>query len=217
MEKALKIRLEEVKDYQQVENLTRQAFWNIHGPGCDEHYLVHVLRDSPAFISDLDFVLEVDKQIIGHIIYTKAVIRGDYHDIPIITFGPVSIAPGYQGQGYGSILIKHSLERAKQLGYSIVAIYGDPDYYNRFGFEAGENYDIYTSDGYYNPALQVLALTESALDNVSGSFIEDKAFDIDSEEANNFDKTFPKKEKVIDNPSQMRFKEIISKRVKRFK
>jgi predicted N-acetyltransferase YhbS len=212
----IKIRLEEKSDYREVETLTKQAFWNIHVPGCDEHYLVHVLRDCPAFIPQLDLVMELNGKIIGHIIYTKAKIVNEGQEKEVLTFGPVSIHPDYQGLGYGSKLINHSLGKAKELGYKLLVIYGDPDYYRRFAFLSGEDYDIYSSDGYYNPALQVLELEESALDNISGSFHEDKTFAIDEEAAKAFDKDFPFMEKK-NTPSQVKFMNIISKRKKRLK
>lgn len=41
-------------DYREVENLTREAFWNVYCPGCSEHYLLNVMRQSPDFIDQLD-------------------------------------------------------------------------------------------------------------------------------------------------------------------
>lgn len=215
MEKKYQIRLEKPQDYRRVENLTREAFWNLHVPGCDEHYLAKVLRDSSEFISELDFVMEVDGQIIGNIMYTNAVIKNEQgEDFQTLTFGPVSIHPHFQGQGLGSILIKHSLTRAKELGYKLVVIYGDPDYYSRFGFLQGERFDIYSNDGFYNPALQVLELVPGALNGVSGSFIEDKAYHIDSRDVSKFEATFPPKEKM-ETKSQIKFRDFLEKARKR--
>ena len=68
----LTIRLETEKDYRAVEELTREAFWNVYKPGADEHYFVHMMRNHPDFIPELAFVLEKDGEIIGNIMYTKA-------------------------------------------------------------------------------------------------------------------------------------------------
>ncbi len=209
------IRVEEIQDYKQVETLTREAFWDVHVPGCDEHYLVHILRDSPAFIAELDFVLVIDNEIIGNIMYTDAEIINESGKVyKIITFGPVSILPKYQALGYGSLLIKHSLKKASELGYKLVAIYGDPAFYSRLGFTPGEKYDIYSSDGYYNPALQVLELIPDTLDGISGSFKEDRVFSLDQEKATEFEAQFPLKEKG-ERPSQQVFLNLISQRKKR--
>ena len=68
----LTIRLETEKDYRAVEELTREAFWNVYKPGADEHYFVHMMRNHPDFIPELAFVLEKDGEIVGNIMYTKA-------------------------------------------------------------------------------------------------------------------------------------------------
>ena len=68
----LTIRLETEKDYRAVEELTREAFWNVYVPGASEHYFVHMMRNHPDFIPNLAFVLEKDGEIIGNIMYTKA-------------------------------------------------------------------------------------------------------------------------------------------------
>ena len=66
------IRLEDTKDYREVENLTREAFWNVYRPGCTEHYVLNQYRTNPDFIPELDFVMEVDGKIIGHVMFSKA-------------------------------------------------------------------------------------------------------------------------------------------------
>ena len=68
----LTMRLETEKDYRAVEELTREAFWNVYKPGADEHYFVHTMRSHPDFIPELAFVLELDGKIVGNIMYTKA-------------------------------------------------------------------------------------------------------------------------------------------------
>jgi len=68
----MNIRLEEPKDYREVEELTREAFWNVYRPGCTEHYVLNQYRTNPDFIPELDFVMEEDNKIIGHIMFSKA-------------------------------------------------------------------------------------------------------------------------------------------------
>ena len=109
------IRLETPADYAEVEALTREAFWNVYRPGCLEHYVLHCLRNDPDFVPELDFVLEKDGRIIGHVVFVRAEIRtDDGRSIPIMTFGPISIAPDYQRQGYGKILLDYSLHYLQQ-------------------------------------------------------------------------------------------------------
>ncbi len=207
------LRNENVLDYRTVEDLTREAFWNYHVPGCDEHYLLHIMRKANSFIPELDFVAEVNGKIVGNIVYTKAKIvddNGDHHNV--ISFGPISVLPAFQGKGIGSLLIEHTKTVAKELGYTAILIYGDPDYYSKFGFIASENYKIGTSDNMYAVPLQALELCPGALSNICGLFLEDEIYEIDKIAANEFDKTFSPKELISDLPTQIRFRELVEMR-----
>lgn len=111
------IRRETPADYAAVEDLTREAFWNVYRPGCMEHYVVHVLRRDPDFVPELDLVMERGGQLIGHILYMRAKITADDgREIPMMTFGPISIRPDLQRQGLGKRLLDYSMERAGQMG-----------------------------------------------------------------------------------------------------
>lgn len=194
----IEIRLENENDFEEVENLTREAFWDVYQPGCDEHLLAHKLRKVPAFIPELDFVAELDGQIIGSILYSKATVAGksgEEHEV--ITFGPLSVLPPYQKTGIGSKLIKHTLMLAKQMGFKAVIIFGNPAYYHRFGFENAEKYLISTVDGENFDAFMALELYEGALNGISGKFCEDPVFHIEKVELDNFEKKFPYKEKHV--------------------
>jgi predicted N-acetyltransferase YhbS len=191
-----KIRVEERKDWATVEDLTRKAFWNDKelkekGLGCNEHYLAHCLRESPDFIPELNFVLELEDKIVANIMYTHAWIEGpEGNKHKILTFGPVSVLPEYQKQGIGSAIIKHSLEAAKQLGYKAVIIYGHPEYYPRFGFKEAKEYGITTDLGANFPAFMALELVENALDGINGKLFISRTYNVDHEKAMEFDKKF---------------------------
>lgn len=207
------LRNETVSDYKAVENVTREAFWNHHGPGCDEHYLMHIMREADAFIPELDFVAEVDGQIVGNIVYTKAKILDD-QDVAhsVISFGPISVLPEYQGMGIGGVLIEHTKRIAKDMGYSAILIYGDPNYYEKFGFVKAEQFDVGTPDNEYAEPLQACELFPGALKNISGRFYEDEAFHMDENDAKAFDKLFPQKAMAEGSPSQIRFRELVGSR-----
>lgn len=200
------IRQERPQEWRQVEALTREAFWNTFVPGCDEHYLAHILRDASAFIPELDLVAEIDGQLVGNIMYTKGWIedaQGAKHDV--ILFGPLSVLPAYQGRGVGGVLIRHSAAEATRLGHRAILIYGDPQYYSRFGFRPASEFGILTPDGKTHPAMQALALYEGALDGITGRFFEDPIYEtIDAAKVEAFDKSFPPKEKAV-TESQKRF------------
>lgn len=115
------IRLETADDYRNVENLVRESFWNVYRPGCSEHYVIHVLREDPAFVKDLDFVMEQDGNLIGQNMFMKNVINADDgKEIPVLTMGPICVAPHLKRKGYGTKLLDYSLKRATELGYGAV-------------------------------------------------------------------------------------------------
>lgn len=194
------VRLENECDYNEVEILTREAFWNVYEPGSNEHLLAHKLRKVKAFLPELDCVAELNNQIVGNIMYSKAKIideKGSEHDV--VTFGPLSILPTHQKLGIGSLLINHTKRIAKELGYKAIVIFGNPGYYHRFGFENAENFNISTADGQNFEAFMVLELYDGALKGISGKFYQDSVFIIDNVELEAFEKNFPYKEKLITN------------------
>ena len=206
----IKFRLEQQKDYRTVENLTREAFWNNFVPGCDEHYLAHILRDADCFIKELDFVAEINDKVVANIMYSEAkVIAEDKNEYPVITFGPVSVLPEYQRKGIGKAIIEHSKKRAKEMGYNAIIIYGDPAVYSNAGFKPAEKYGIYTPSKRYLDALQACELIDGSLNRIKGYFQEDKVFEIDKMLAEEFDKGFEHKQKTEGLPSQKRFSEVI--------
>jgi len=191
------LRLEEEKDYNSVENLTREAFWNVYKPGCDEHLLVHNMRKTKEFIKPLDYVAIYNDEIIGNIVYAKAKIIGKNKDYDVLTFGPVSVLPMYQKKGIGKKIIKHTITRAKEMGFNAIIIYGNPEYYKRFGFKNTKEYKITNMEGNYNDALMALELYPNSLENIHGKFFEGETYKIDKKELEIFDKNFLYKEKLV--------------------
>ncbi len=203
-------RREEPADAREVEALVREAFWNRYAPGCDEHYLVHTLRQSPAFVPELDILAEADGRIIGSIFYARARILTDAGgELPVLTFGPLAVLPDYQGLGIGGRLIRHTQALARESGGNAILIYGDPAYYGRFGFVAAETYGIGTSQNRYLPALQAFELREGALAHAAGRFDEGAAYDVDRNDATAYDRGFPPRVREADTPSQLRFQESL--------
>ncbi|MCL2196855.1 MAG: N-acetyltransferase [Treponema sp.] len=206
----IELRLEEENDYFIVENITREAFWNHYVPGCDEHLLIHNLRRTYEFIKELDFVAVNNNKIIGNIVYVKAKVINNDVEYPVLTFGPISVLPEYQNNGIGGKLINHTVKLSKEMGYKGIIIYGDPEYYKRFGFKESKQYKITNKDNKYPAALLVLELYPGALNGIEGVFDEGKAYEIDSGQMEEFDKKFPIKEKGY-SKTQDRFNEISKK------
>jgi predicted N-acetyltransferase YhbS len=192
------IRLENKNDYREVENLTREAFWDIYKPGCDEHLIVHKIRNTSCFIPDLDFVAVQDNQIVGNTIYSKSkVMDKDNNEHQVISFGPISVLPSLQKKGIGSTLIKHTTEIAKEMGYKAIFIFGNPAYYHRFGFENAERFGISTAEGLNFEPFMALELYKGSLKGISGRFYMSPVFMVSQEELEDFEKSFPHREKHV--------------------
>lgn len=196
------IRQEESKDFFTVENLVREAFWNVYQPGCDEHFIVNQYRDNPDFIKELSLVLELDNKIIGYIMFSKAQIDCDNGTkLDVVTFGPLAIHPDFQRKGFGKILVDYSLEKAKDLGYTCVFICGNGEFYGKSGFVPATTKGIRYADDPEDEALYFLCkeLKESFLKDVYGIYHDPKGYFIPHEKPEAFEKyesTFPKKEKL---------------------
>jgi len=194
------IRHEESKDFRKVEEVAREAFYNLYVPGCVEHLVIHNLRDSKDYIKELSYIIEVDGEVAGSIFYTHAKIIGwDGVETKTISFGPVSIHPKYHRKGLGRKLITHSIEKAKELGFNAILTLGYPYHYEPYGFKGGKKYNVAMADGNFYKGLLVLPLYEKALEGVSGYAEFTDVFEIETsqDEIDKFDSLFPPKKKQI--------------------
>ena len=198
-EKNIIIRLETKDDYRAVENLTRESFWNVYRPGCMEHYVLHCYRVDPAFVPELDFVTELNGELIGQVIYVRSEIDcDDGRTLPIMTFGPISIAPAYKRQGYGKQLLDYSMEKAKKMGAGALAITGNIDFYGKSGFVPAKTKGVRYADDPEADYFLIKELTPSFLDGISGTYKDPDGYFIcekDPEGFEQFEATFPAKEK----------------------
>jgi predicted N-acetyltransferase YhbS len=193
----VELREERISDYSETENLTREAFWDVYKPGCDEHLVLHQLRQSKAFIPELDYVACDNGRIVGNIVYTKAVVKSSNNESEVLCMGPLCVSLLSQKKGIGSLLLQSTIKIAKSLGYAAVIIFGNPDYYHRFGFKDAKEYNIQTAEGQNFDAFMALDLSDDGLRNVKGKFFMDEAFRVDEENLEKFELNFPYKEKHI--------------------
>ena len=193
------IRNERKEDYGKVENLTREAFWNVYRPGCSEHYVLHCYRGAPAFVPELDFVMELNGELIGQIIYVRSEIDcDDGRKLPIMTFGPIGIAPKYKRQGYGKRLLDYSMEKAKGMSVGALAITGNILFYGKSGFVPAKTKGVRYADDPDADYLLVKELLPGFLDGISGTYKDPDGYFVcekDPEAFERFEATFPKKEK----------------------
>ena len=197
------IRPEREEEYRDVENLVREAFWNVYRPGCLEHYVLHLLRNDPAFVKELDLVMEKDGQLIGQNMFMRAVIKADDgRDIPIMTMGPICIAPEYKRQGYGKILLDHCLEKAAGLGCGALCFEGNIDFYGKSGFTFARNFGIRYHDlpeGADDSFFLCKELISGYLNGISGEYAPPEGYfaaEQNPEDFEKFDAQFPPKVKL---------------------
>lgn len=200
------IRNEEKKDYFYVEAMTRYSFWNVYKPGCDEHVIVHKLRDCNDFIPELDYVAECDHKIIGNVMCSKAKIhnsqKNSIDEDSLVAVGPICVLPQWQKKGVASLLMEKVKETAKSLGKKGLVLYGNPDFYHRFGFVDAKKYGITMPDGNNIDAFMVLELSENALISIRGRCFESEAFEVSSKELEYFERKFIgiSEDSVSENP-----------------
>ncbi len=192
------IYLERTKDYRAVENLVRESFWNVYRPGCSEHYVIHVLRNDPAFIRELDFVMEQDGRLIGQNMFMRSIIRTDDGGvIPVLTMGPICVAPELKRQGYGKALLDYSLEKAAGLGYGAVLLEGNIDFYGKCGFtfarEFGIRHHELPEDA---PFFLCRELISGYFNGVTGVYHAPQGYFVEDSDVEKFDRGFPPKEKL---------------------
>lgn len=194
------IRLERKDEQREVEFLVREAFWNVYRPGCLEHFVLNQLRNDPAFVKELDFVMEKDGELIGQNIFMHAVIKADDgRDIPIMAMGPICIAPEFKRKGYGKKLLDYSLEKAAEMGAGAVCFEGNIDFYGKSGFTTASSFGIRyhgVPEGEDASFFLCKELKAGYLDGITGVYTPPQGYFVDEAAAEEFDKGFPPKEKL---------------------
>ena len=209
------IRLERTEDCREVENLVRESFWNVYRPGCSEHYVIHVLRDDPAFVKELDFVMRLSVQendpgehsvaeqngkLIGQNMFMRTVIEADDgRVIDVLTMGPIGITPELKRRGYGKKLLDYCLEKATAMGFGAVLFEGNIDFYGKSGFTYARNFGIRYHDlpeGVDDSFFLCKELIPGYLDDVTGVYRTPQGYYVDDADVEEFDKAFPPKEKL---------------------
>ncbi len=201
------IRKETKNDYREVENLNREAFWNLSVPGCSEHYFVHVMRDHKDFIPELAHVLEIGGKIVGCVMYCKGLLKDEEgNEKTILTMGPLCVHPDHQRQGIGKALLEYTFALGRKMGYDTVINFGNPDNYVARGYKSCKKYNVCLEGDVFPAALLVKELTEGALDGRKWYYYQcDADAPCEDEEAvEKFDSQFPPKVKAW-QPSQEEF------------
>ncbi len=193
----VEIRRETEEDWHEVELMTQHAFWNKHHLGCDEHYLVHKLRQDKDYLPEISRIAVKDGEIIGCIMYSKARVVDGAKTHDIVTFGPLCVAPEWQGCGVGELLLKETMALAADKGYKGIVIFGEPEYYPRVGFKTCDNFGITTAEGKNFKAFMGIELAEGSMADIRGKFYESEVFvNLPKEEVDEYNKKFPQLQKL---------------------
>ena len=180
MKNNIVIRLEEKSEYRKVENLVRDSFWNVYRPGCLEHYVLNQLRNDPAFVPELDFVMYQDGELIGQNIFVRtAITADDGRSIPIMTMGPICI-------------------KNAELGCGALCFEGNIDFYGKSGFKQASEYGIRyhgLPEGEDASFFLCKELITGYFDGITGEYATPEGYLVDEQEAEEFDKQFPYKAK----------------------
>ena len=193
------IRPEKKEEHRAVEELIRESFWNVYRPGCSEHYVIHLLRNDPAFVRELDFVMEQDGRLIGQNMFMRTVINADDgREIPVLTMGPICITPELKRRGYGKKLLDYSLEKAAECGFGAVLFEGNIGFYGKSGFTYASDFGIRYHDlpeGADASFFLCKELSEGYLDGITGVYQTPAGYYVSDDDVEEFDKQFPPKVK----------------------
>ncbi|NOU93630.1 GNAT family N-acetyltransferase [Paenibacillus sp. LMG 31456] len=169
----MKIRTEAREDYSEVYELNYQAFGNRD----DESKLVERIRNSEHFVPELSIVAELNNEIVGHLLLSKASVVNSENHQNVIVLAPIAIKPPYQKQGIGSQLIHEGKKRCKEQGYGIILLIGHPSYYPKFGFMPAGDYGIELKQFKVpNEVFMVCEVIEGELQKCKGELIYPPTF-----------------------------------------
>ena len=191
------IRAERPEDYKATELMVMRSFWNKYLPGCTEHFLTRIIRESEDYLPEISRIAELDGRIVGAVYYTRAwLVNGNIRQ-EIATFGPLAVEPTLEGNDIGGTLMRETIRLAREAGVAAIALMGEPDYYPRFGFKRGAEVGITDAEGRTFDELMCLPLCDD-LSVIKGRLIESADFDKqeDQKRLEEINKEFPAYRKV---------------------
>ena len=209
----MEIRKIRPEEHREVENVIREAFWNVYGPGCEEPYMVHLMRGVEEYVPELELVALDGGKIVGAVIQLRSFILGDdggRHEV--LSLGPIGVLPQYQGKKVGAALVEASKNRARELGFRAILLCGAHGFYGKCGFEMAENFGIRDAENDYVDPLHICVLHDRAAEGLAGRYFENPVYQVDQEAAEAFDRDFPPKVKEIGTKSQLEFQEALKMR-----
>src|SRR5512136_2884854 len=156
------IRREQPGDEAQIYDVNLRAFGRMAEPE-----VVDMLRKTcPEGVS---LVAEEGGRIVGHILFTPAVIEGDGCRVTGAGLAPLAVVPEFQRQGVGSALVAAGLDEMRRAGQPFVVLVGHPGYYPRFGFVRASQYGIRSEyEEVPDEAFMIIVFDEAKLQGIMG-------------------------------------------------
>jgi predicted N-acetyltransferase YhbS len=173
------IRQEHTGDHERVYQLVFDAFSRAEHTNHQEQNLVVRLRSSDAFVPELALVAEVAGDVVGHILFTRAIIRDGATDHAALVLAPLAVAPAVQRQGIGARLVDAGHRTARDLGFAASVLVGHPNYYPRFGYRRAESFGIVTHLDLPPDVFMACELRPGGLAGVRGMVIYAPEFGLD--------------------------------------
>ena len=171
MVESIEIREESPRDFDAVCELTNAAFSASEFGHNGEAELIDSLRTSSSSL--LSLVASLDKQVIGHILFTPVSIESESGSLKGMGLAPMSVHPKFQRQGVGTSLIREGIRQLWSAECQFIAVLGHPDYYPRFGFRPASDWKV--SHGFDGIPQEVFFLLCGAKESLQ-SFAGGKAF-----------------------------------------
>jgi putative acetyltransferase len=165
--RALVVRREQPDDHGAVAEVHAEVFarpGQAGPPG--EVALVEGLRTSNAYVYGLSLVAEVDGELVGHVLASRATVDGRY---PALAMAPLGVRRDHRNSGVGTALVNAVLGAADALGHTMVGVLGSPEWFGRFGFQPSRAFGIEAPESWWGDSFQVRRLT-TASDQMTGRF-----------------------------------------------
>ena len=168
MKAEIVIRTERAGDAPVIRDIVQRAYADVPYSDRREYLMIDRLRETDAFLPQLSLVAEVNGTPAGHILLTKAQIRGMQSSVATLALAPLSVVPEHQGSGVGSHLVLAAHDQATLLGFESIVLVGIPGFYPRFGYVPLSSYPIELPFEAPDDNCMILPLMPQALVGVAG-------------------------------------------------
>ena len=155
-------------EFEEVYELVETAFKTAEVSDGSEQDFVNELRAGENYIQDLEFVCVKDEELIGHVMLTHKSFNTQSGNKDALLLAPLCVKEEYRSKGVGSALVNHALSCAEKLGYKVVFLVGNPDYYGRFGFKQTGSFGIKNASEIPDRFVLACEIEKGVLDGSNG-------------------------------------------------